>query len=135
MGGILADISIQGQVEILGHVWGSGYWEEVWVSLGWQVYTLADLELGPQTPDAVIWRVCQERQLLLITANRNHDGEDSLEATIRRENGPDSLPVFTIADAEHLRNSRDYAERVVQKLLEYFLEIEHYRGAGRLFVP
>lgn len=135
MGGILADISIQGQVEILGHIWESAYWKEVWVSLGWPILTLDDLGLVAQTPDVVIWRICQERQLLLITANRNHDGDDSLEATIRRENQADSLPVFTIADAEHLRNSRDYAERVVQKLLEYFLEIDSYRGAGRLFVP
>jgi hypothetical protein len=46
--------------------------------------------------DALIWATCQREGLVLITGNRNDDGPDSLEATIRNENQPDSLPVFTM---------------------------------------
>ncbi len=47
----------------------------------------------------------------------------------------DSLPVFTIADANRVVNDRDYARRVAEKLLEYLLMIDGVRGAGRMYVP
>jgi hypothetical protein len=31
--------------------------------------------------------------------------------------------------------SRDYAERVVVQILEYLLELDNFRGVGRLYVP
>ncbi len=83
----------------------------------------------------MIWQACQTRQVALLTANRNADRPDSLEETIRRENTPDCLPVFTFADATRIIRDRNYAERVAVRLLEYFLEIDNVRGAGRLFVP
>jgi hypothetical protein len=43
--------------------------------------------------------------------------------------------VFTIADVDKLRTSRDYAERVMIRLYEYLLDIDNVRGAGRLFLP
>jgi hypothetical protein len=71
----------------------------------------------------------------LFTANRNQKGDDSLEATIRRENTPTSLPVLTLANAKRFEESREYAERVATRLLEYLLDIETYRGSGRLYLP
>jgi hypothetical protein len=71
----------------------------------------------------------------LLTANRSDEGPDSLEATIRTLNTPSSLPMLTIADPELVLTSRDYAERVAIQVLEYLLELDHFRGAGRLFVP
>jgi hypothetical protein len=94
------------------------------------VYTFANVGLPAEASDAVVWHLCQQRQLLLITANRNKDGEDSLEATIRMANTPSSLPVFTLADANHFRQSKPYADRVAEKLLEYFLDIDAYRAQG-----
>jgi hypothetical protein len=73
--------------------------------------------------------------VILITNNRNSDSPDSLEATIRRYNTAHSLPVFTIADLDKFRMNRSYAERVLERLLEYLLEIEGVRGTGRLFLP
>ena len=70
------------------------------------------LELSYNAPDALIWRTCQREGLVLITGNRNDDGADSLEATIRNENQPDSLPVITIADADRVLQDRLYAEKV-----------------------
>ncbi|MCI0638326.1 MAG: hypothetical protein L0Y72_25545 [Gemmataceae bacterium] len=60
---------------------------------------------------------------------------DSLEATIQTRNTPTSLPVFTIANVPHLQASKDYAERVIEKLLDSLLRIEALRGTGRLYLP
>lgn len=79
--------------------------------------------------------MCQQREIVLLTANRNDEGPESLEATIRALNHPRSLPVFTIADPELVLVSRDYAERVAIQVLEYLLELDNFRGVGRLYVP
>ena len=83
--------------------------------------TFADVGLSRDAKDVEVWRLCQERQLLLVTANRNKEGDDSLEATIQTENTATSLPVLTLADAEKIRHSRTYAEQVVLRLLEYLV--------------
>ena len=35
----------------------------------------------------------------------------------------------------HLLRSRDYADRIVERLMDYLMNIEDYRGAGRLYLP
>ncbi len=73
-----------------------------------------------------VWNVCQAEQLILITDNRNLDSEDSLEATIRRNNTPESLPVFTLADVNEFRTNRSYVDRVVEALHDYLLRISPF---------
>ena len=46
-----------------------------------------------------------------------------------------SLPVITLADPEGIRHSGAYAEQTVERLLDYLLEIDNYRGTGRLYIP
>jgi len=107
----------------------------MWTGLAVSIYTFADVGLAGNTSDAVIWRLCQQRELVLITGNRNKEGPDSLEATLQNENVADSLPVFTVADSERVRHSREYAERVATRALEYLMEIDRVRGTGRLYLP
>ena len=83
----------------------------------------------------MIWQCCQQKRAFLLTNNRNDDGPDSLETTIRNYNTPQSLPVFTIGDAERLRNDRAYSDRVIWGLLDYLVEIDNILGTGRLFLP
>jgi hypothetical protein len=135
MRGILTDVNIQGQVRILFLILLSEAWRGFWADVNLPLVTLRDLGLAPNTSDAVVWQVCQKEQLVLLTGNRNADGPDSLEATLRSRNTPNSLPVFTIADTERVQHSRDYAERVAVRLLEYLLDIDRVRGAGRLYLP
>jgi hypothetical protein len=45
------------------------------------------------------------------------------------------LPVLTIANVPHLRANQDYANRVIDKLLDVLLRIDTLRGTGRLFLP
>ncbi len=71
----------------------------------------------------------------MITDNRNPDKSDSLETMIRTRTLPTSLPVFTISDIQRFRLERDYAEAIVAKLLEYLMDADNLRGAGRLYLP
>jgi hypothetical protein len=132
---ILGDVNIQAHVQFLVGVWESDAWREVWHSLGLRLITDRDLDLPLDVSDVILWQRCQQEEVVLLTANRNADGPDSLEATLRRQNTPKSLPVFTLADAEHLRRSREYADRVAERLLGYLLDIDNYRGTGRLYLP
>lgn len=135
MKAILSDINIQGHMRVLVNILEGEDWREFWSSLDLAVLTFRDVNLSQQTPDAVIWQTCQQEQMVLVTANRNADGPDSLEVTLRTQNTATSLPVFTIADEKLVLRSRDYAERVAIKLLDYLLEIDRVRGTGRLYLP
>jgi hypothetical protein len=58
-----------------------------------------------------------------------------LEAVIRDENQPHSLPVITIADLNRVLRDRLYAEKVAERSLEHLFAIDDFRGAGRIYVP
>jgi hypothetical protein len=135
MRGIVADNNVEGHLTALLRVWQSEEWREVWENLRLSVHTFAEWELDRNTPDDVLWRECQAREVILITANRNDDGPTSLEAVIRTSSSSVSLPVFTFADATRVLADRAYTTRVAIALLQYFMDIENYRGTGRLYVP
>jgi hypothetical protein len=72
--------------------------------------------------------------MLLLTANRNAKGDDSLEQVMREENQPASFPIITIADSDRV-NEFDYRECCVERLVEIVIDVQDYMGAGRLFIP
>ena len=135
MRGILADINVVGQRDALLSIWTSDTWRDFWDGLGLSVETFRTLGLSDTASDALIWRTCQREGLVLITGNRNDDGPDSLEATIRNQNQPESLPVITIGDADRVLRDRLYAENVADRLLDYLMRTDEVRGVGRLYVP
>jgi hypothetical protein len=132
---LLADVNIQGHIDAMVRRMQSEPWIGFWNHLELSYLSFADLGLSPSDSDAVVWHRCQERRAFLLTNNRNDDGPDSLEATIRAYNTPQSIPVFTVGDADRLKNEREYSERVIWTLLDYLLEIDNLYGAGRLFLP
>jgi hypothetical protein len=123
------------QRRVILAILASDTWRDLWNELRLSVVSFPTLGLAYDAPDDLIWKTCQREELVLITGNRNHDGPDSLEATIRNENRPDSLPVITIADTDRVLEDRLYAEAVAEQLLDYLLRIDEVRGAGRLYVP
>jgi hypothetical protein len=135
MTGILADNNVEGHLAALVQIMQDDYWGEVWTESGLAVVTFEDLGLARSASDAVLWQVCQREEIVLLTTNRNAAGPDSLEATIRSENTLGSLPVFTLANAERVLTDKAYAELVAEKFLGYLLDIELYRGSGRLYLP
>jgi hypothetical protein len=76
---VLVDHNIEGQAALL--------WRTV-VAEGWldldvlQLVTFTDLDLPFDSTDRVIWHFAQEHTMILLTDNRNMDGNDSLEQTI-----------------------------------------------------
>ena len=92
------------------------------------------LGLSFDAPDALIWRTCQSEELVLITGNRNSAAR-FFAGVIQNENGPDSLPVVTIANVSRVLRDRSYAEKVAERLLDYLMRIDDFRGAGRIYVP
>ena len=135
MKGILADVNIQGHVDSLVHLMQAEPWKLFWDHVQLPYLHFADVGLDHDSPDALVWQTCQQREWVLITDNRNQKSHESLEATIRSQNAPTSLPVFTIANVPHLRQSRAYADRVIDKLLDSLLRIDALRGTGRLYLP
>src|SRR5437868_8392269 len=111
MRGLLADVNCEGQVQALKAVFVSKAWHEVWQHLNITVEDFPSVGLSRRTPDVEIWQLCQARQLLLITRNRNAQGVNSLEAVIQRLNRPDSLPVITLANADYILRNKPYARR------------------------
>ena len=135
MRGILADNDVEGFVVAILSIWLSDDWCDLWSQLGLSVRTLSELGLPPDTSDALVWRRSQTEELVLVTGNRNQDRSDSLEAVIRSENQPDSLPVVTLANLGRLARDRSYAEQTAARLLDYLMRIDEVRGTGRLYIP
>ena len=131
----MADHDIEGQVRVLLRLLTSAAWFEIWHELAIRVESFASLELTENTSDAALWQFCQTWQIILITGNRNRAGPEALEAVIARNNTPTSLPVLTIGTPPRVLSSREYAERVATRLLEVLLDVEQYRGTGRLYLP
>jgi len=108
--------------------------------LGWLEFvsvrfiTFREVGLSMESSDRAVWRYAQETQMMILTANRNMKGEDSLEEVMREENTVSSFPVVTIGNLDRL-DEFEYRERCVERLIEIVLDIEQYMGAGRLFIP
>jgi hypothetical protein len=135
MPGLLADANFEGQFLTLMQICASDAWRELWSDLGVEAYTFEQLGLKHHAPDAVVWRLCQARGIILLTGNRNEDGPDSLNAVIHAETTAETLPVFTISDTDRFSRDSIYAARVAVKLMEYLMDLDRYRGTGRLYLP
>ena len=132
---LLADVNIKGHVARLVALMQGESWREFWDHLAVRYETFPDVGLEASDTDAVVWHKCQDRGIFLLTNNRNDDGPDSLETTMRTFNTPTSLPVFTIGDPDRILSSAEYADRVIDRLFRYLLEIDNILGTGRLFLP
>ena len=110
------------------------------VKRGWlefqsvQFVTFREAELSMESSDRIVWRYAQEHQMMILTANRNMKGEDSLEQVMREENTEISFPVLTIGNIERLSEA-EYRERCAERLIEIAVNIDNYKEGGRLFIP
>ncbi len=128
---ILVDYNLNRQALLLSGSLLNGGWLNL-VSI--QLVTFAEIGLPPNSNDRIVWQFAQTNRMLLMTANRNARGEDSLEQVMRKDNTPHSFPIITIANPERL-NEYDYRESCVEKLVEIVIDIQDYMGVGRLFIP
>ena len=132
---IMADHNVEGHLQVLITMWSSPEWSDIWANQPCEIESFERLGIPPDTPDTELWELCQQHEIVLVTGNRNAEGDNSLEEAINRRGTPQSLPVVTIADPDRLMRDRDYADRAAAQLIEYLLDLENLRGAGRLYVP
>ena len=135
MKGILADNDVEGIFAAIVTIWLSETWHDLWISLNWPLETFASIGLPRNASDALVWRTCQQREIILVTGNRNAESPESLETTIRNLSRPDSLPVFTLSNPKRILKDRSHANLVAERLLDYLMRGEEYRGTGRIYVP
>lgn len=128
----LLDHNLEGHRIYLHSSLKQGGWLEL---LDIPMLTFADIGLPVDTSDREIWRYVQTHQLLLLTANRNDDGADSLERAIQDENTPTSLPVLTIGDADRVQTDRLYCQQCAEKIVDVITRLENHLGVGRIFIP
>jgi hypothetical protein len=133
--GILADANCAGHLALLVRLFQEDWRREVWEFLALPSVSFTALGLPPDASDRAVWETCQRAQVVLLTANRNDEGPESLEATIQQHNTPVSLPVFTLAGDQRVLRDRLYAEAVADRLLEFLFDMDSYRGTGRLYLP
>ena len=96
----LVDHDIEGYAKLLWNTLASDRWIELCTI---EMLMFIDVGLPINSTDRKVWRFAQEHKLILLTANRNMDGMDSLEQSIRQENISTSIPVITIGRVERLK--------------------------------
>ena len=134
--GLLMDNHVTGHVEYLIQLLNlDDTFREIWLQLKCPLLRLDECGLQLSSPDDLIWDYCQREQVILVTANRNRTGSDSLGEAIASRNSPTCLPVLTLAKPARIETERTYALRTAAKLLQYVIDIESLRGVGRMYVP
>ncbi|MBW4524335.1 MAG: ACP S-malonyltransferase [Phormidium tanganyikae FI6-MK23] len=128
---VLVDYNLNRQAMLLSGSLVAGGWADL-ISL--RLVTFKAVGLSADSTDCVVWQFAQANRMLLLTANRNAKGEDSLEQVMREENLSSSFPIITIADPDRV-NEYDYREQCVERLIEIAIDLQDYLGSGRLFIP
>jgi hypothetical protein len=126
---MILDHNLEGQRPFLEAGWRETGWDQY---LHLEFIRLRDLNIPSDATDQAIWHYVQREHLLLLTNNRNREDATSLQATIERENTPDSLPVLTISDKDKLALPA-YLQQAAHKLAAVIIDLKHYLGVGRVF--
>lgn len=128
---VLLDYNITGYVDRLRGTYRSETWSEL---VPIEFFTFGDIELPFETSDREIWRLVQRRRMILLTGNRNSDTPDSLGVTIRDENFADALPILTLTRQDDLAYS-GYRIDCITRLIAIVIDLDNFRGVGRVFIP
>jgi len=110
---------------------------EVLTELDISLATFPDLGLDRGTDDRTLWRYCQDNDWVLFTDNRNHEDENSLDATLQDSWREGHLPVPTLANKGKFENNEVYATRVSRDVAELLLVVfvDEIRNQPRIYVP
>ncbi|MEM1255899.1 MAG: DUF5615 family PIN-like protein [Cyanobacteria bacterium P01_H01_bin.21] len=127
----VVDHNLEGHAVLISNTIAAEGWLEL---LTIRLVTFEDVGLPFDSSDRVVWQFAQSNQMILLTANRNMKGDNSLEEIIRKENTNTSLPVVTISNLRRLGNSH-YREQCAERLVAIILDLDKYLGTGRLYIP
>jgi hypothetical protein len=133
--GILPDANCEGHFQVVLRALHDEERREFWHFLNLAILNFENLGLTPNASDRDLWEQCQNHDVICVTANRNAEDPDSLEASVQSCNCSDSLPVLTFANVQRIRRDRQYAIEAADRLLDYLFSIDDFLGSGRLFLP
>ena len=102
----LIDYNLRGQATLL---WGTIAAEGLPELVPIRFIGFEEVGLVENSSDRLVWQIAQTNQMIILTANRNMKGDDSLEQVIRKDNTITSLPVVTIGNKERL-DEQSYRE-------------------------
>lgn len=128
---LLADHNVEGHAQLLLGALKSLGWAD---ALDIRLATFDKVALTSASTDREVWQRVQELGMLLITANRNRSGTDSLEQVLRDEHSAESLPVLTVSQAKRLLQDRVYRNACAERIAEIIVDLDIYRGVPRLFI-
>jgi hypothetical protein len=137
MQGLLADVNVQGHLPYLRHLLDAlGLWA-VLVELNLRLVTFSDLQLQRDLDDRSLWNRCQQDGWVLFSENRNHDGPNSLHATLTDTWQNGHLPVLILSNKSGFERDRRYAEQVATDVagLLFGVEQQEYRDQPRIYAP
>lgn len=80
---VLIDHNIEGQAVLLWSTLRTEGWQDLYPV---DMVMFKDIGLASDANDRELWRFAQTHQMILLTANRNMEGKNSLEQTIQEEN-------------------------------------------------
>lgn len=127
----LIDYNLRGQAALLwGAIAAEGWLEMMPI----RFVGFEEVGLLENSSDYLVWQLAQANKMIILTANRNMKGDDSLEQVIREDNTTTALPVVTIGNKERL-DEQSYRERCASRLVEILLDIDNYMGVGRVYIP
>lgn len=137
MPGLLADVNVQGHLPYLVRLIKGIGLLDLLSEVGVTFETFVDRGLDPHMKDRALWNYCQANTLVLFTENRNHEDEDSLNATIQDSWQEGHLPVLTLANKGRFEHSESYATLVANDVANLLFSIlhENVRNQARIFVP
>lgn len=136
MAKVLSDHNCEGQAEQLFLVLKQPFYAEI---ADVALETFPNVGLPHNADDETVWQFCQDNRYFLLTGNRSgKDGEEALEAVIRRNYHENVLPVLTISNLKRVAHDKVYRESCAAKLIEIVsdtVEDGKYLGVGRLYLP
>ena len=130
---LLSDHNCEGQARaIFAVLERRGYAQMLGISLR----LFGDVGLAMDADDEQVWCYCQANATLLLTGNRKaRGGDNTLESVLRRLTTPTTWPVFTIGNVERVMRDPVYCGHCAERLAEYMLALDNYRGTPRLYLP
>jgi hypothetical protein len=137
MRGLLADVNVQGHLSYLCRLLETLELLPILADMQLDFATFPQLEIPQNLDDRHLWNYCQQHCWVLFTANRNHEGPNSLQATLADSWQTGHLPVLTISNMGKFEHSPEYAQRVAKDVADLMFGIaqQEYRDQGRIFVP
>jgi len=137
MNGLLADENFQGHMPRLQQALRSFDLWDLLAEEGIRFGTFRDHGLKAGLDDRSLWNHCQDEGFILLTYDKNHDGPNSLQATMEDTWNVGRLSMITVSDQDKFSRDGVYAIRVASSIADILVEVREgdTLDRPRIFAP